>query len=128
MCRDQVRFETECETLAEGWLEKKTSSRPHRYQRRYFFLRQRSFSNPAAANPWLTRSLAYHKIRPDREDNPPQSVINIPQTVRAQIYDGCKFSVVDEAEGTKLVMQLKCGEERHAQLWLAAFAAEWTGQ
>lgn len=57
-------------------------------------------------------------------------MINIPQTVRAQIYDGCKFSVVDEAEGTKLVMQLKCesGEERHAHLWLAAFAAEWTGQ
>ena len=57
-------------------------------------------------------------------------MINIPQTVRAQIYDGCKFSVVDEAGGTKLVMQLKCesGEERHAHLWLAAFAAEWTGQ
>ena len=38
--------------------------------------------------------------------------------------------MVDEAEGTKLVMQLKCesGEERHAHLWLAAFAAEWTGQ
>ena len=31
VCRgSQVRFETECETLAEGWLEKKTSSRPHR--------------------------------------------------------------------------------------------------
>lgn len=50
-----------------------------------------------------------------------------------QIYDGSKFSlVVDEPPGvgggTRLVMQLRAesDEERHAQLWLQAFGAEWT--